>query len=148
MKHSELQDSIPLVVDVDYTLLQTDLFAEGLVHILREQPLKLPQLLVVYLSHGIVRVKEAAWKLSRQHFDHLPLNPTVISLMAQADRDRRKILLCSAGCQDAVNTVGRSLEFPVECVGSSNGTNLKASFTILSLRFHSHYSALHLKRAV
>ena len=78
MKHSELQESIPLVVDVDYTLLQTDLFAEGLVHIFRDQPHKLPQLLVIFLSHGIVRVKEAAWKLSRQHFDHLPLNPTVI----------------------------------------------------------------------
>jgi 4-hydroxybenzoate polyprenyltransferase len=127
MTHSELQDSIPLVVDVDYTLLQTDLFAEGLVHILRDQPLKLPQLLVVYLSQGIVGVKEAAWKLSRHHFDELPLNPDVISLMAQANRDGRKILLCSAGCQDAVNAVGQSLDFPVECVGSRNGTNLKAS---------------------
>lgn len=121
------QDLIPLVVDVDYTLLRTDLLAEGLVHILRDQPQQLPHLLGVFFTQGIVGLKEATWRLSHQHFAELPHNPSVISLMAQANEEGRKIILCSAGCQDAVNAVGGSLDFMVECAGSEQGTNLKSS---------------------
>jgi 4-hydroxybenzoate polyprenyltransferase len=121
------QDLIPLVVDVDYTLLRTDLFAEGLVHILRDQPHQLPHLLGVFLTQGIVGVKEAAWKLSHQHFTEPPFNTCVTALMAQANQEGRKIILCSAGCQDAIKAVGDSLGFPVECAGSENGRNLKSS---------------------
>ncbi len=121
------QDLVPLVVDVDYTLLRTDLFAEGLVHILRDQPHQLLHLLGVFLAQGIVGLKKAAWKLSHQHFTEPPFNTGVTALMAQANQEGRKIILCSAGCQDAVNAVGDSLDFPVECAGSENGRNLKSS---------------------
>ena len=121
------EDLIPLAVDVDYTLLRTDLFAEGLVHILRDQPQKLRHLLGVFLRHGIVGLKEATWTLSRHNFTKLPLNTDVAALMAQANKEGRKVILCSAGCEDAVKAVGDSLDFPVQCVGSGNGTNLKGS---------------------
>ena len=80
------QDLIPLAVDVDYTLLRTDLFAEGLVHILRDQPQKLRHLLGVFLRHGIIGLKEATWTLSRHNFTKLPLNTDVAALMAQANK--------------------------------------------------------------
>ena len=127
MHPRQQQDLIPLAVDVDYTLLRTDLFAEGLVHILRDQPQKLRHLLGVFLRHGIIGLKEATWTLSRHNFTKLPLNTDVAALMAQANKEGRKVILCSAGCEDAVKAVGNSLDFPVQCVGSGNGTNLKGS---------------------
>lgn len=127
MNNSAAQTSIPLVVDVDYTLLHTDLFAEGLVHILRDQPIMLLHLARSFFTKGIVGVKEETWQLSHQNFQDFPHNPQVIALMSRAKEEDRQVLLCSAGCQSAVEAVGKSLDFPVECVGSANGTNLKSA---------------------
>src|SRR5262245_9449615 len=85
----------PLVVDVDGTLLRTDLLVESFIRLLMARPLdalKAPYWLSVGKSHLKAQI---AARVSLD-VDTLPLEPTVLSLVQRERTRGRRVILASA----------------------------------------------------
>jgi 4-hydroxybenzoate polyprenyltransferase len=108
--------AIPLVVDLDGTLVNTDLLVESGLSFLRRHPLQCWKLLL-WLSRGKAYVFDAA---------SLPYNSEVLSLIEAARAEGRKVVLATASHLTLAKQVAEHLKLFDEVLATSGGTNLSA----------------------
>lgn len=116
-------DGVPLIMDVDGTLLRSDLLWEGLAWILTRRPRRLlPALLA--LTRGRPALKALLAREGGVEIDDLPLEPAALELIEQARAAGTKVILASAANESQVavlkERVGADLAW-----GSDGTTNLK-----------------------
>ena len=116
---------IPLVVDLDGTLIFSDSLFEGCVQLWRRQPLYFA-LFPAWVMRGRVAAK-------RHVADHVELDATLLpyneSLVAHLREQRasRKIVLCSAADKRFADAVARHLQLFDDVIATDSHVNLKSN---------------------
>jgi len=113
----------PLVVDLDGTLIHTDMLHESALRILRDKPLEL-LFMPYWLSQGKAVLKR---KLSnRTDFDpsSLPYNQELLDWLKQQRMQGRKLILCTATDHAIAQTIAEHLGIFDEIMASDGTTNL------------------------
>lgn len=114
--------AVPLVVDLDGTLLKSDLLWEGLARLLTRRPIALFRV-IGCLPRGRAAVKALVARESGIGAADLPLNPRVVELIQQARAKGRTVVIASGAHESQLNELGESLGAD-SVWGSDTGTNL------------------------
>ena len=116
---------IPLYVDLDGTLLKTDMLFEGLFLLLRKNPLYL-LLVPVWLLAGRAKLKAEVARRVTVHPELLPVNPEFLAYLQHEKAGGRRLILISASDEKMVAAVADGFRLFDESAGSDGRTNLKA----------------------
>lgn len=115
----------PLVVDLDGTLLRSDLLLETVAAFIRSQPLRLPALFV-WLSKGKASLKEGLATSTVIDVSVLPYDPVVIKLIEDERRMGRKIVLATASHFSLAERIAEHLGLFDQVLASDANRNLSA----------------------
>lgn len=100
-----MRDGVPLCVDLDGTLVRTDLLLESALDVLHREPL-LVFALLIWLLHGRAYLKQQIALRANVDVDTLPYDTRVLSLIRAAQPDRQ-VYLCTAADERLANRVAR-----------------------------------------
>lgn len=123
MKESSSSRSV-LCVDVDGTLVHTDLLYESLWALLRKNFLFVV-LLPIWLCRGRSVLKNEIAQRVDLAVDTLPYNSSVVDFVMTAHGGGRAVVLASASDERLVQQVARHLDLPLEVIASTGKVNLK-----------------------
>lgn len=123
---SRVASQLPLVVDLDGTLLLTDMLHETAVGLLRAAPLAVLRI-PFWLARGKAVLK--AELARRYEFDPalLPLNEPFAAWLREQRATGRRLVLCTASDERIANLVAAHLGLFDEVLASNGATNLKGS---------------------
>ena len=88
-------DPVPLFVDLDGTLIKTDLLIESAFFLLKKQPWML-LVMLYWLAFGKARLKEEIAKRSILDFDVLPLQKEFVEFLTSEAGQGRTLYLATA----------------------------------------------------
>lgn len=113
----------PLVVDLDGTLVRTDMLHESAIRVVRERPLDLLRL-PVWLWRGKAAVKQAL--AARASFDPatLPYHEAFLAWLREQAREGRRLVLCTASDRTIADAVAGHLNLFDEVLASDGHDNL------------------------
>jgi 4-hydroxybenzoate polyprenyltransferase/phosphoserine phosphatase len=116
--------SIPLCVDLDGTLIRTDVLWESLVRLLKQNPLY-AFVLPFWLFRGRAFLKEQI--AARVHLDVavLPYCQPLVDFLRAEHNQGRRLVLATAADEQLARRVARHLGFFSEVVASDGETNLR-----------------------
>lgn len=118
-----LQDEPPLVVDLDGTLIFTDMLHESTLKAFREAPWIL-FLLPTWLLNGRANLKEKLAQRSPISPDVLPYNQELISWLQSQRKKGRQLILCTASDQRIAHAIADHLKLFDDVIASDGATNL------------------------
>lgn len=98
------ENTIALIVDIDGSLLRTDMLFECFWAALGRHPV---QCLIVLWKHLFDRalLKQQLAGLAELDVDLLPVRPVIVEMIARAKRDRREVILASGSDQTLVSAM-------------------------------------------
>lgn len=126
---------IPLVVDLDGTLVRTDTLHEGLLALAATRPRMLLQV-PKWLAEGRAGLKARLADQGVMAPDSLPLNDAVIDMLKAARAEGRPTALVSAADHRQVTAVAEATGLFNEAYGSAEGRNLKGEAKAAFLNQH------------
>ncbi len=116
--------SVPLCVDLDGTLLKTDLLWEGLFLLIKESPSALFRL-PFWLWKGIAALKHEIAQRTFPDCRLLPYRSEILSLIHQAQTAGRHVVLVSAAHESLATKVAEHLRCFNEVIATNGAVNLK-----------------------
>ena len=119
------QTSVPLCVDLDGTLIHTDVLWEGIKFLLRRKPLALLWMLPL-LRGGRAPFKKAVSAKSTVSVDSLPWREALVSWLRSEAAAGRPIYLVTAADSAYAQAVCERLGFFTGALSSDGALNLKA----------------------
>lgn len=119
-------NDVPLCVDLDDTLIRTDLFVEGLITFLRDYPAKVIPLLR-WFRRGRAYAKTELTRFVTPAVDLLPFRASIIDLIIQRRKAGSKIVLATAAPQAWADKVAEHLGLFDEVIATSATDNCKGS---------------------
>lgn len=117
---------VPLVVDLDGTLIYTDLLHESALYLLRVKPWLMGHL-PFWLLNGKARLKLELTRLISLPVTSLPYNNELITYVCEQRNLGRKIILCTASHQILAQSVSDHLGIFDEVLASDKHINLAGS---------------------
>jgi 4-hydroxybenzoate polyprenyltransferase len=125
-------ESQPLVVDLDGTLVHTDMLHETSLRVLRDSPWHLFHLPFL-LPQGKAVVKQHL--ASRGRFDpqHLPYNEELLAWLREQKAAGRRLVLCTASDNAVAQSIARHLGIFDEVMASDGSANLGGKVKAASL---------------
>lgn len=123
----------PLFVDIDGTLIKTDLLYEGLVGLLKTQFMYL-FLVPFWLLKGKAYLKYRVAKLVGLDFSLLPYNKCFIEFLIKEKEKGRRIFIASASNIDYANKVAEYLGIFDEVLASTEFNNLKSVNKLVAIK--------------
>lgn len=133
----ERERSLPLVVDVDGTLVRGDLLWDGLVQLCVRRPTELPALLRA-AGHGRAAIKAFVAASGSIAMDALPLEPATLALIEAAKAQGRPVILASGAHETQVAALGARVR--ADAAWGSDGAESLTGEAKLR-RIHAHYDA-------
>lgn len=124
----------PLCVDVDGTVLATDLLFESFLGAVKVNPVVLLLVVVWLLRGGRVRLKHELAQRVKIATELLPLNLAVVEYMQREARAGRPVYLVSASDAALVERLADRFDCITGVIGSDGATNLKGSAKAEALR--------------
>lgn len=115
----------PLVVDLDGTLIRSDLLVESGLRFVRRAPLEAMRPLV-WLGRGKAVLKARLAERGGVDVTTLPYEPSVLALIDEARRDGRRVVLATASHVSLAEAVARHLGCFDEVIASTEAENLAA----------------------
>lgn len=122
----------PLVVDLDGTLIHTDMLHETALKVVRESPLSALRI-PLWLSQGKAVVKQHL--ANRTDFDPaiLPYNEALIDWLRAQKAAGRSLILCTASDQRIAQSIADHLQLFDDVMASDGETNLSGSHKAAAL---------------
>jgi 4-hydroxybenzoate polyprenyltransferase len=114
----------PLVVDLDNTLILTDLLHESALKLLRERPLSLPGL-ALSLASGRAAAKAFIAERTTLDPETLPYHPELLRWLREEHARGRRLVLCTASHRKFAQQVADHLALFDEVIASDPTTNVK-----------------------
>ena len=113
----------PLIVDLDGTLIHTDMLHESALRVFRDNPLLVFQMLF-WLFKGKAVLKQHL--ASRTEFDQksLPYNIVLLDWLKQQKDTGRRLILCTASDKSIAITISEHLNIFDEVIASDGSVNL------------------------
>ncbi len=115
--------SIPLVVDLDGTLIRTDLLHESAVALFRTAPLR-ALLMPFWLRRGKAALKQKLAQHTSIDTGLLPYNQELLAWLGQQREAGRRLILCTASDQKLAQAVASSCALFDEVIASNGTVNL------------------------
>ena len=115
---------IPLVLDLDHTLLRTDTLYETFLAFLKQNPFNLFRVFL-WVLQGRPVLKRRLGEGTDLAVDGLPLNQDVVALAEQAYANGRQVVIATAADESVAQKVAARLSMPVEVRASDGVKNLK-----------------------
>ncbi|QLH53762.1 MAG: putative membrane protein [Candidatus Kapaibacterium sp.] len=113
-----------LCVDLDYTLISTDILAEQVIRFIKKNPLKL-FIIFIWLFKSKQNLKKRLYELTKNESSNLPYRKEVLDFLSNAKNNNHKIVLVTASLQPIAERVQSELNLFDEVYGSNNDHNLK-----------------------
>jgi len=117
--------SVPLVVDLDGTLIRTDLMWESIANWLRKNPLAI-FLILYYWSHGRAHLKSQLVRRVQVNPATLPYHESFLAYLRQQKASGRKLILATASDLKMAEPVAAYVGVFDEVVGSDGKTNMRS----------------------
>lgn len=121
--HDCSRPAVPLVVDLDGTLVRTDLLVESLFILVRQSPARL-LLLPLWLARGRAHFKQELAKRVLPDAHTLPYHPELIALLNEERARGRPLVLATAADQRVARAVAAEIDLFAEVLASDGQTNL------------------------
>ena len=118
------RDSVPLFVDLDGTLIKTDLLIESTFFLLKKQPWMLLAMLY-WLAFGKARLKEEIAIRSALDFSVLPLQKEFVEFLHNEAKNGRTLYLATASDRRLAEPVAKRLGIFKQVLASDGQHNLK-----------------------
>ena len=118
-----MNSTTPLVIDLDGTLLRSDLLLETGLQFIAHHPYRV-DLPVRWLMQGKPILKHHLAQNTDIDIEHLPFNQTVLNFITQAKQENRKIILATASDRLLADKVAAYLGVFDEVLATENNTNL------------------------
>lgn len=136
----DISSGYPLVLDLDGTLLRTDLLLEAMLHYVRTRPLRLFQLLL-WAFRGPAHLKHQVALRSELAVDLLPINDALVAYARTEAARGRTVIVATAASENLAKRVCARFGFIADVIGSCDRTNLKGprKATMLAARFPDGY---------
>jgi len=127
------ESQIPLVVDLDGTLIKTDLLWESLARLLRRNPFQLFPVLLWWTTGGRAFLKRKL--AARVTIDPatLPFNEPFLAFLREQKRAGRKLVLATASDREMALPVANYLDLFDQVLGSDGKTNLRGANKLKAL---------------
>ncbi|MDD1613715.1 MAG: UbiA family prenyltransferase [Methylococcaceae bacterium] len=119
-------DSVPLFVDLDGTLIKTDLLVESAFFVLKKQPWML-LFMLYWLAFGKARLKEEIAIRSIVDFSVLPLQKEFVEFLNDEARQGRTLYLATASDRRLAEPVAKRLGLFKQVLASDGHRNLKGA---------------------
>lgn len=116
----------PLVVDLDGTLIRSDLLLESIWGSMGRNPIGL-FFAIFRIFLGIAQLKSSVAHLFAPNVENLPYNHAVLEVVSEAKAAGRPIILCSASQESIVQAVAAHLDLFDASFGSTKDRNLKGN---------------------
>ena len=116
-------NQVPLVVDLDGTLIKADLLMESVVRLLRINPLYV-FLLPIWLLGGKAALKAELAKRVHLQVELLPFNQPFLAWLREQHAAGRKLVLATASHHEPAAAVARHVDIFDEVLGTGPGVNL------------------------
>jgi len=126
---------IPIYVDMDGTLVSTDIAQELILQCFKKFDL-LSKLAPLVLS-GRSRIKRFLADNTEFSAEHLPYNQVLIDYLKKEKSQGRKIILATASDKLIAEKVAKHLEFFDDIIASEPGSNLKGKHKLKVIKEHS-----------
>jgi 4-hydroxybenzoate polyprenyltransferase/phosphoserine phosphatase len=117
---------VPLVVDLDGTLILTDLLQESALKFVRRQPLSAPAI-ALWLLRGKAHMKEQIARRTRIDIASLPYNEPLLAFVRRERSRGRAVVLCTAADEHYARMVADELGLFTEVIASDGSTNVSAA---------------------
>jgi phosphoserine phosphatase len=114
----------PLVVDLDGTLILTDMLHESALKLLRERPLSALQM-PFQLAAGKAQLKQYIARHTELSAETLPYNTNFLQWLREERGRGRELILCTASDQKFAQQVADHLDLFDHVMASDGSTNLK-----------------------
>ncbi|VEB38825.1 4-hydroxybenzoate octaprenyltransferase [Legionella sainthelensi] len=114
---------LPLIVDLDGTLIHTDILHESALGLLRSNPFALLRI-PYWLAKGKAALKQYLAKHTQLHLSSLPYNNDLLQWLKQQKTEGRKLILCTASDRSIANAVSEHLGIFDEVIASDGAVNL------------------------
>lgn len=128
----DARGGLPLAVDLDGTLLRTDLFIEGMARLVFGKPWKIPAL-IGWLTRGRAYAKKRIFAIFDVDPTTLPYDERVLTWLREERAKGRAIVLASACDRVAVDKVAKHVGLFDRVFASDGETNLKSEKKAQSL---------------
>lgn len=127
---------VPLAVDLDGTLIRTDLLMESLVALLRHRPWVL-LLAPFWWAHGRARLKQELGRRVTVNPAQLPVHEEFLAWLHTEKARGRKLILATASDAQFATPVGEHFKLFEEILGSDGRSNLRGANKgrVLAARF-------------
>ncbi len=119
-------DSLPLFVDLDGTLIKTDLLIESAFFLLKKQPWML-LVMLYWLAFGKARLKEEIAIRSALDFSVLPLQKEFVDYLNSEAKQGRTLYLATASDRRLAEPVAKRLGIFKQVLASDGHCNLKGA---------------------
>ncbi len=119
------ESSLPLYVDLDGTLIKSDLLFESMLLLVKKNLLYMV-LLPFWLLKGRAYLKQQLAQRIDVPVERLPLNAEFVAWLKEQKNRGRALTLISASNQDSVSKVSEHFALFDAAIGSDTTTNLKA----------------------
>jgi 4-hydroxybenzoate polyprenyltransferase len=127
------KSEVPLYIDLDGTLVATDLFWEGLVACARRNPLAVAQALPQIFS-GRAAFKGAIGRIAPLDVGSLPYRDAVLLMIRDARACGRRVVLATAADRAPAEAVAKHLGLFDAVLASDGSVNLKGSAKLEAIR--------------
>jgi len=119
--------NLPLVLDLDGTLVRTDTLAEAALRLAARNPFALLMLLLILVSSGRATFKRRLTQVQAVEPDSLVYNQDVLALADAARAEGRPVYLCTAADSGVAEAIAAHLGFFSAVFASDGMVNLKGS---------------------
>ena len=117
--------SVPLIVDLDHALIDTDLLFLSSLGVLSKRPWLIGHYLF-WLSKGKGFLKDQLVKRFEINIPELPYNESVISYIMERKKEGSKIVLATASHKNYAFAVAKHLKFFDDVMASNKDFNLSS----------------------
>ena len=122
---AEREHVVPLVVDMDGTLVDSDTLFEGLVQLWKKKP-QYGAIFPLWLMRGRVGFKKVLADTSPLDAAPLPYNRALIEYLREV-KQTRPVVLCTAADHRYANAVAQHLNLFDDVIATEGGINLKST---------------------
>ncbi len=124
-KPESTAQSVPLCVDLDGTLVRTDMLHEAVLDLAKRKPLALLNV-PVWLRQGKALLKHRIGELSDLDVSRLPYRAEVLELISEARAQGRPVILATAAAPQIAHAIAEHLQLFDEVLCSDETCNLSA----------------------
>lgn len=133
MLKSITQNSHPICVDLDGTLLATDILWESMLILAKKRPLSLLKS-IIWLFKGKAYFKRQIANLVKLDLDMLPYRTEVLLFLKQEKKHGRKLFLVTATDQKVAESIAEELGVFSGVLGSDGNVNLSGKYKLQAIQ--------------